>query len=750
MAVLTLSLAGEAATTRTAGRSFRGPSSLGWTAPPPACAPGPQGDVRRNESTLFVSEPAREALLEGDQAARDLLDAPLGDDIEAEWAKVAALWRTALEVTAPGDCVPRKVSEGQALLGGAAERVWPPDPDGTGPRSSEGVDVAVQRRLLQLPTAARRACLGELARPARMALGAWFQNPRRKNSAIETLEWRHPGTAEALRACWILAESALEAGAPRDASTWLARGARHLRILHPTLPGDRGAELQGAQDRREALVARWGRPSVSTPPSSIPGSWDIARSIGSGDVTPLLGEPAPSIRGSDPFGPGPHAGLAPFSDGRALVQTATQVHLVDPIARHPAVSGDIASFLPHRPRPLSVQRGTPDALQGPGAAPWPLLPATFERASAETPGVVGLGVVLIHGRSQGSQSNSLLCLDVPRLGLESAGVARLRWGLRDGRLHRPGGTPTPIPALAELEDLEFQPGPRVVGSRVLVGARRRVPRGDAEGEYDREQEAWLLAFDLASGALDWSRPLARGIELTREGGRFRGVRLQESAGDPLGTIPLALAPPTGSGGPTPLPVQVFAGTNLGVGALVDTTDGRALWSLRTPRRKFEDPAWAPSRPRASGSAIAWTPWDGERLHWLRPGPDLGSEGLRVLPGREKGGAEALLSARGDEAQFLARSGRFPTLSAWVATNGSRRDALHLDPNEDFSGFGLVGERRAWISTQRGLYLLDLEREGLLLASRPWARGEEPGTCYGFGDRVLVLGSREVRVFTAVP
>lgn len=657
-------------------------------------------------------------------------------------------WARALEGSTPGTSVLRRVAEGLGPQGGNGTTPlpppWPPDPDGTGPRSAEDVSLAVQRRLLLLPPAARRACLEEFGRLARISLGSDSQGVPRSLMEAEVLEWRYPGTLEALRAAWILAETDLEAADPEGAWTWLDRSARHLRILGPTLPEERFAELQAAQGRREALLVRWVPTAISTPAPNEGGAWDRARAIGADRAIHLLGEPAPDPRGREPFGPGPHPSLSPLEDGRVLVQTSERVHLLDLEQRYPAVTRELTSILPHRPRPLSAQRVASDPLRGPGAAPWPLLPCTFEGPSPRVPGVREAGVVLVHGRSEGSQSNALLCLDVPRVGLEGAEAARLRWGIRDGRLHRPDGTPTGIPDLAELADLEFQPGPRIVDGRVLVGVRRRVRRGEEADDYDREQEAWLVAFDLRTGAWLWSRPLGRGVELTREGGRFRGVRLQESAGDPLAILR------GGAGAATDRSPRVFVGTNLGFGALLDATDGRLLWSLRTPRRDYEQAPWAWAPPRDSGRALAWTPRDGERLHWLRSGPDLSSEGLRVLPGRAKGGAEALLGARGTEVSFLARSGRYPTLSTWDAEDGSRRDALHLDANEAFSGHGLVGIRRAWISTQRALYLLDLEREGLLLAARPWAPGEEPGTCFGVGDRVLVLGPREIRVFDAVP
>jgi len=363
---------------------------------------------------------------------------------------------------------------------------------------------------------------------------------------------------------------------------------------------------------------------------------------------------------------------------------------------------------------------------GPSRAGWPLLPATD-----------GEVLVLVHGRASPAGGNALLCVEPPGAGFRSAAspTPRLRWGIRDGQRLLEGGRSEPLEDLGGPGFLELQPGPLVLGDRVVIQARERSAPSAV-----REIASWLLALDLRDGRLLWKRFLTRGVELTLDPGRLSAATVQAVAGQPLARV-AALA------GGEPGGDLVFAGTNLGVGVLVEAADGRLLWSLKSSRRPVERSGWMGFRPPAGPGWLVWAPADGEHLYRLRGGPDLLGEGLLLRPPRARGESRAVLSADERCTLDLGRAGARPTVSRWTAATGGRRDSLYFALGEAFAGRGLASGRRVLVCTDRALYLLDRERENLLIDSQPLEGGSVVGgSVHARGDRVLVLGADRLWLF----
>jgi hypothetical protein len=204
---------------------------------------------------------------------------------------------------------------------------------------------------------------------------------------------------------------------------------------------------------------------------------------------------------------------------------------------------------------------------------------------------------------------------------------------------------------------------------------------------------------------------------------------------------------------------LFAGTHLGLGALVDVLTGEPLFGLKNRRRAEHDPGWSGERPvlgtgRDGTPALLWAPMDSDRLYALRPCvlPGSGDEdGAALLaPPAALQDARTLLGGDREELLVLGNTGRERTVSARRAGR-DRIDALDLGEDERFRGSGLVSPERVWISTDRGLYLFDRTRELYLLdsAALPPA-GEVPagGDVHGRGANVLVVGQTALWSFLA--
>ena len=231
---------------------------------------------------------------------------------------------------------------------------------------------------------------------------------------------------------------------------------------------------------------------------------------------------------------------------------------------------------------------------------------------------------------------------------------------------------------AELAGARFQPGPVVHGSLVIAQVRQPTEtESPSPRSAPTELRSWVVAFDRITGRTVWKRFLAKGTERTRSAGRFGSRTLGVSAAQPL----------------TVVGDRVFAGTHLGVGTLLDTCDGRVVWSFKNRRRDGDRSGWtgarAPAWAGAQGSppGIAWAPADSDRLYWLRAEPLLPQDGrtppLFLHRPSNVPEAEVLIGARPDLALLLARSGAERTVSAWNAATAARWDSPFLGPGEVF-------------------------------------------------------------------
>jgi hypothetical protein len=659
--------------------------------------PGAEGPLR-NDVFLPVSTARDEALAAGDAA---LTESRAVDDPESsERALVAALesWREAL-----------LIGSGEAGVAAGDPRA-PEALDGVdfGPapaRVLEGVESALLRRLAGL-LPEEEARWRERTEPlAGSALSAAGNRPR----ALAAVERLHPRTDGAARAALRLADQALEAGRRDAAAAWAARGSRHA-----TDP-----RLLAAFELRAAAAAPPARPDRTA------GWRSGTRLVAAGQLDLHPAQRSPFGRRRDATFGGVNAGLVRLADGRLAVQTPIDVFLVTQDA-----DGDLArggSFDPYELvsgvlGPLPPLWFEADRMP-PG---WPLEPATD-----------GRDLVLVLGRTQRSDEPNALAVvqppPPPGAALQPP-LPKLRWAVQGDRIARAGDAEaTPHPALAPLAAADVQPGPVVVGERVVALFRTA----------DGESEAWLAAFELATGEPAWLRFLARGTPVTRDLGRLQGRQADQvlrRASPP----PLALHSAAGA--------ALFVDTGLGAASLVDLVDGRLDWSFRSRRRRGSARGWtgwrplhAPDGPGPGG--VLWAPADSDRLYRLVPAP-LASPGdpLWAAP-RAIGEATALLGGERGAEVVLGRAGARLTVSERRA-DGRRLDALWLGPGEQFRGPGLCSARRVAACSDRGLYLFDREQELLLLDYAPLP-GLPSGTSVGLadgGDDIFVLGDGSLWAF----
>ena len=607
--------------------------------------------------------------------------------LERAWTEVFEAWFAAAEAAAPGDAVTPRPWTSSARL----DSPWP-DPDGTAgggaadrvARRRESVEDALVRRLTTLEPerrAAWRARFGGLAEEARRAAG-------RRPAVLARVAGRHPGTPAAARAALGLAELELESGRTTLARGWLERAERHAALADD-------AELRAAVARRREL------PALARPASRARGAgeaWDAAtglRVLGEVPLEDLTGR----MRVFLPR-PGEHAasGLAWMPDGNALVQTWLQALVIDVREARPLAHID--------PEALLLGAGKPIArLDPPRAKPgWPMQPAV----AAD-----GRCVIVLH-----SEPSAILCFRLERSATAGLVEPRLEWA-RVG-IERCDGAGRGLVGDAEAwPDGEAQPGPLIVDDRVLVGVQDADPSGPGR------RGAWLVALDLADGAVVWSRLVARGLPLAGASLRFRGGEPPPSASQPL----------------LRAGERALFGTHLGATALVDPLDGRLAWSLATRRRAGDAEGWSGTRSAVFPGGLLLAPADSDRLYALRAEPDLAGCGLFLRPPQPIGEALALADGDAESALVLTRSGRELALAEWRLDSGRRFEAPWLAPGESFTGSAAVSPRRAIVATQRAVYLHDRTRELFLLDHVAYPRefGGAGGPVFARNDRVLVVG-----------
>jgi hypothetical protein len=661
-------------------------------------APATEGALD-NDVFVPLAEEAARALTSGDGILEQARAAHASGST-AEGARLldAALdrWREALRTGGPG-----------------ASTWFDPAPRAEH-RLSEGLRAGLLRRLASLSGEERARWKERLAPGAEQELRALRpDHPIEQRSArLAEIVRLFPLTPAALRATLELADLALEAGLSARARGWIACGEQEA-----ALAGEPGA-LSALGIRRAALGPARARASETWRTArhcDLAGSfaWQDGRRTSDAEV---------------PFERRPRPGGAFLDDGRFALQTAREL-LVLSLSSAGALEPEA------RLRPVDfLGLYAPDTVrEAPSEPPgWPLLPlADGER------------LVAVIGRTQPAEPNALISVELEarqpheELGLElgrSEPGARLAWAIVGAERIGSQGI-VPIPELEPLGDYEFQPGPVASGDRIVVQARA----------VDGQVRAWLLGFDRRDGTLAWARWLAAGAD------RIPTQRFAQTtkrvAGQPL----LALESDEGP--------RVFAGTHLGLGVLLDPLLGEPLWSFKNRRRREHDPGWRGDRPplgsdEDGGALVLWAPMDSDRLYALRPGrpsPGAGeAEAVLVHPSNALFQAQSLLGGDAEEHLVLDGAGARRNLS--VRRSGlDRIESLDLAEDEHFRGSGLVSPQRAWISTDRNLYLFDRARELYLLDRDPLppAAGERPGgDLVARGPHVLVVGSSAVWSFLA--
>jgi len=503
-------------------------------------------------------------------------------------------------------------------------------------RSAGGVAEALLSRLASLDGAERQA---------------WIQRtdpgglPASMDPVLLVLhEERFPGTPSAGEAALALGDRAWESGRGIAAHTWWQRAERHS----------------------PALAAAVGRRRVATP---LPTEQRAARLLPIGSL-PFEAPPARTPRGSGPASGGVSAGALAIDGERLVLQTPAAVHVLHLAAGTPSTGPTLRLRSRFRLDALLGDLDGPERPRsGVGAPLWPLEPS-WARLPAPL-------LVVVHGRASERIPNLLMAVSLPT---PDGPLPRVAWI-----------QPAPTPAEEDAPALEFQPAPLVVGTRVLVQARRR------QGGL----ESWCLAFDLLDGSPLWARLLARGSELRPDLGRFGGEGPPPGAAPPMATTH----------------GQVLVDTGLGALALLDACDGRLIWTLRGRRRDALDPGWAVRAPALATPALAlWAPADSDRLYRLGL-TGLATGASPILSITPIAGGTHLLGGDATGSTVLGRVGT-RRVASLRRRDGTRAHSVPLGPDEFFTGGFLLGQGRALVASSRGLYLLDRTRDLLLLDYQP--------------------------------
>ncbi len=715
-----------------------------------------------NPAILVNDETAAAALFDGDRAfgrARATGAQKTDQDLRAAFEA----WQRALESSRVGAAVP---------FAPAPERA-PPDA-GTPPhldrRRSEGIEVAVLRRIASLTAVERAAWRARFEPQASDRLRALFASAARgapgfagvdaHAAAVEAglarLERDFPATNTAARAGFALMDLARAEGRTLAARTWYDRARRHTQLLDSAagLRAGTGAvgSVDGSVDWSAALAAR--QPS---------GGLDGFDGFDGANVNPQLAEweraSAYDVRAalplSDPYlpaapntpgemGRGLRPGLAWLADGRAAIQSAGRVLVLAPDGAGFELAFEPVSLLPD-------DIGEPTLPYSPPGQPgWLLEPAAR-----------GTSIAIVEGRAtaRGGLPNVLLRIDLPPAldglappdGVRTA-LPELVWALR-GELgtHRAAqGNADAAPAQrithAALANAELQPGPLWLDQHIVVQARR------GEGEI----EGLLAAVDATTGAPLWVRSLVRGGERGPASSRFAPGLIAWGAAAP---------PVAGERG-----MRILAATHLGAVSLVDALDGRIIYTLLNQRAAGSEPLWSGARPVAVPGGFLVAPVDSDFLYRLPDGPfgDGELDGPNGFPRAPEPRAEAVELIGHDEsgALVIARIGPRQGLRTIDLARGDTLDAVHFLPGEEAREGALVGGQRVALATDRALWVFSKE-DGLYLkaehplpmgplggarAGLPGAFGQAPrrigGSVHGRGARLLVLELDRLLVFNA--
>lgn len=668
-----------------------------------------------NDTFLPLAPDASVELRAGDLAlarARGLL-AEEPEQAQRELARAFEAWRAGLQAARRGELVPADDLDRERE---PPRTTGPPDAKAAAPRCAEDVGEAVLRRLALLAPDEARAWRERFEPLAAPALAT-----ARDAGALARVLAEHPGTEAAARAALRAGDVALEEGRPTRAAGWLARAEEAARLAAVA------ERFAAPLARRRALLERL-QPAPAAERWTSAERFDSVRWVS----FPSLRGPRAPRPGSERAGRRLRPGGVLLDDGSLAVQTLERLFVLD------AEGGLVALTLSTLLESLGF------AYQAPFGDPggdWPLAPASD-----------GERVVLVVGRSSFGGGNALLCLRPPALGR----VAEVLWALSaQGELHPEAEEPaartlaprpapreerapseegaTPLEAEAEHEaarasapdereleegEWDFQPGVLVAGDLVLVQARH-WPGESGGRRAEARAQAHLLALELASGRVRWRRFLGLGADRPAEASGALPVRRGfDSPAQPLVRVG----------------ERVFAPTGLGLGALVELVDGHVRWVVRTRRhppegRGFESssaPRVVAGAPRSSEAPLlVWGPSDSDHLYRLhaRSAGRSPSELLAARPAPIGDALELLAASRAEEL-LLARSGPRLALAERELASGAELDLLLLGREERFLGAALAAPRRLLVATERGLLVLDRERDLFLLDQLPLPAEEE--------------------------
>ena len=683
----------------------------------------------RNSTPLPDQQVAAAALRAGDDAWDEAAGASAAEQRSAR-AQAFDRWRNALLLSSAGDGV-------RLLADPEAQRSWLADPFDTHARRSEDAAVAVQRRLLAVGEEHRRTWIERFSPQADAALARGLAGDAPSGQGLGEVERTFPATVAASRAALALADLELERGRPGAATVWLGRAARHAGLGASIWPGSVSAAVERALELRRAGVAE----QLSTTfvgdhtapqeafPSAPPGRAGAPlslRLVGAYRVSGIARTP------DEPFGRGLGSGAALLRDGSLVVQGAYGLLVLD--------EGEEVGWREETRTPLDVLFGTnrPLIRASASAGGWKSYPVTD-----------GARVALVFGR--GDRRRPFMDIEVPPSGnmlglLERASSDQAldpAWVLRDGFLvsrpspkRRSGDLPTaPTGGVAGAavegwtfgRGWEFQPGPVMFDDAIFALARGI---GDATHEgSDHADEVRLIALEADTGAVRWSR------EVTRERGLIDPALRGRAGSFATTTMPLTVDRRTG---------HLLVGTNVGLVAAYDVADGRLAWALQTQRRRASDGGWPGSRPALLVGGRAWfAPFDSEFAYALPAGPAPLSGELLVEPPRARRGALDLVAAQPVEAAgsrlvLLGQDGRYSAVLV-EESDGTRRPATYLAPDERFAGRPAIGAGGLLVAGTRELGVLSLAEDLRLVAASPL-----PSRGAGRGGDVLV-GGRWVHV-----
>ncbi len=648
-----------------------------------------------NDAFLPVAREAEALLTRGDEgfAALARRGTPLANDADRRaWLDVLESWHAALSSSVAGEGVPPRPWRGPPEAGSP----WA-DPDGTAgggtegrpARRTEGVEYAVLRRLSALPEQVQRLWserFGPLGEESLAAAG-------RSGEPLAEVERRHPATRAAALAALAPAALELECGRPAFALDWLEPARRHAELA-------RAAAVKRALDRRAEPALPLARASETARASGTE-AWRTAS-----ELQPVAQIPLADLSGrTRGFKPQPgkrfQSGLAWMEPTLAAIQTESNLVVLEP------ATGRIAADF--EPLALLADRGLEvQALEPPRESPgWPCAPAC----------TAGRVVLAVH-----AQPRVLLCAALDPAGVFGGpSLPRIEWAIADGSLFAQQGDGLQARVLDGWPGGEIQPGPLAWDGCVFVQVH--APEEEAPGTI----RAHLVALDLATGRVRWSRMLARGSAVSRVSLRFLAPAPARTVAQPLVRV--------GS--------RIFAGTHLGVGALIDACDGRLVWTFKNRRRTPPQEGWTGTAPAVfvEPDGVVFAPADSDRVYWLRCAPALEGQGILLHPPRRIAEAEVLAEGDADHALVLARSGRERTLAQWDAAQGGGTEAARLGAREAFTGTAAASAARALFATDRGVYLHDRTRDLFLLDFDPFPSGfpAPGGQVVARDDRVLVIG-----------